>query len=163
MDLWRWIGSKETICSCLRISHTLISLPSPAHQHSLALLLIGKRRKKIYPANILPSTQFFWSPTSSFFPCLSFKYYLITTPLNFKATISFHLVRGPLLVSFVLAEFHLRHCSTCSTVPFFSQVILYSYFHLRDPCTISETPLLWNPWISSPLNCFKWHPIFMES
>lgn len=108
-----------------------------------------------HPTNILPSAQFSWPPTSSFCPCVSFKYYLLTPLFNFKVIVCFHVVRFPVL-SFFFSEYHLKLGSTYSTFLLFSHSL--HALPPENPSTIIfEPPLRWHCWISSPLNCVRCH------
>lgn len=102
----------------------------PPHQDSLPNFSLEHGRKNIL--QIFCSLPLLLTPTSSFPPCLYFKYYLLAIHFNFRVPISFHLVRV-LLLSFFFSDFHLKPGSTCSTSLLFSQGILYVDFHLRAP------------------------------
>lgn len=109
--LWRGrIRDKITFYSSLHISHT----PRPPY-HDSQLIFDWERGRKITPVNFLPSPQVSWLPTLSIFLCLSFKYYLLTNLLNLRVMVSFHLVRVPLLISFISPELRAR----CSIAPHF--------------------------------------------
>lgn len=89
--------SEDTTGSYLHISHTQICSPSPPHQDSLALVFIAKMGEKVFhPFSSSPDTP----PNTSFFPYLSLKYHFLTTLLNFKDMVSFHLVRSESLCLF---------------------------------------------------------------
>lgn len=111
------------------------------------------------PENILSSTQFSWALTLSIFLWLSYKNYLLTNLLNFSYS-SFSSSHSFFPYFFLLPRILSKTVFYLFWISLFLKIFLYCSFHLRPPTSRPQhnfgTPLLWNPWISSPLNCLKW-------